>query len=134
MKKLATLALTFVMVLMVTSCGNKTAVIEKTVTDFLDAYFKVEYARAAEYCTDDLKADIIRSMENMESLEAGVKEMIVQSTSQAKVEIISVDTESGKDAAIVRYKVILPHFPNGMEYTTSLVKINKGWKINSLGF
>jgi len=134
MKKRIFLGLLLSVILtVISSCAYKAKEVEKQAVEFLDAYFKVEYARAAEYCTDELKADIIKTMESIESLEPGIKEMIIQNTSQSKVEITSVDTQSKKDTAIVAYKVILPNFPNGIENRLTLVKRDKSWKICDLG-
>ena len=133
MKRAVILVVMFMMVVAVNSCGNKGDEVRITVTDFLDAYFKVEYVRAAELCTDELKADIIKTMESLESLEPDIKEMTIRNTAQVTTEIISIDTESKKDNATVIYKIVLPDFPEGIERMLFLVREGKVWKISDFG-
>ena len=133
MKRAVILVVMFMTVVAVNSCGNKGEDVRITATDFLNAYFKVEYVRAAELCTDELKADIVRTMESLESLEPEIKEMVIRNTAQTTTEIISIDTESKKDNATVIYKIVLPNFPEGIENTLSLVKVGKVWKISDFG-
>jgi len=133
MKKVGFLVFMLMTLVLVSSCGNKTDEAKMQAVEFLDAYFKVDYARAAEYCTDELKVEIIKAFQQIESLESGVKESVIQNTSQAKAEITSVDTESKRDTVLVNYKVILPSFPNGIDNRLSLVKEGKVWKICDLG-
>ena len=132
MKRVVFLLLMLIVTVLVNSCGNKSDEAKIRAVEFLDAYFDVDYMRAAEYCTDELKGDIIRAFEQIESLEPGIKESVIQSTSQTKTEITSVDTESKRDTILVNYKVILPSFPNGIDRQLSLVKEGTVWKICSL--
>ena len=122
-----------VVLISVSSCGNKSDEARIQAVEFLDAYFKVDYLRAAEYCTEELKAEIIKTIEQIESLEPSVREMVIQNTSQTRTEIVSVDTESRKDTVIVHYKVILPSFPNGIDNSLSLVAVGKEWKVCDFG-
>ena len=133
MKRVGYLVFALMTLVLANSCGNKTDEAKLQAVEFLDAYFKVEYMRAAEYCTDELKGEIIKAFEQIESLEPGIKESVIQNTSRTKTEIVYVDTESKKDTVIVNYKVILPNFPDGIDNRLSLIKENKIWKICDLG-
>ena len=134
MKRAGFLIFALVMALVsANSCGNKVDEIKLQAVEFLDAYFKVDYVRAAEYCTDELKNEIIKAFEQIESLEPEIKESVIQNTSQTKAEIVSIDIESKKDTALVNYKVILPNFPNGIDNRLSLIKEGKTWKICNFG-
>ena len=133
MKRIGFLLLMLMATILVSSCGNKADEAKIQAVEFLDAYFKVDYIRAAEYCTDKLKGDIIKAFEQIESLEPGVKESVIRNTSQTKAEITSVDTESKRDTVVVNYKVILPSFPNGIDNRLSLIKEGKVWKVCDFG-
>jgi hypothetical protein len=133
MKRVGYLVFALMTLILVGSCGNKADEAKLRAVEFLDAYFKVEYIRAAEYCTDELKSEILEAFEQIESLEPGIKESVIHNTSQTKTEIVSVDTESKKDTVVVNYRVILPSFPNGIDNRLSLIKENKIWKICDFG-
>ena len=133
MKRVGFLVFALMTLVLVNSCGNKGDEAKIRAAEFLDAYFKVDYARAAEYCTDELKGEMIKAFEQIESLEPGVKENVIQNTSQVKVEITLVDTESKRDTVIVNYKVILQNFPSGIDNKLSLIKEEKVWKICDFG-
>lgn len=120
-------------VFLVLSCNSADKKAEQIAIQFLDAYFKIDYNTAAGFCSTELAEELGSSLKSIESLEDGIRDMIIKQTSELKTQIVSVDSESRKDTVIVAYKVLLPDFPNGIENKLLLSKIEKEWKIVELG-
>jgi hypothetical protein len=136
MKRYLTLtfvSLVILSVFFVASCNRVEKTAELKAKEFLDAFFKIDYNTAALLCTEELAQELTASLKSIESLDVGVREMVIKQTSEVKTQIKSVDTDSKKDTVIVTYRVILPSFPNGIENTLSLSKIDKEWKVVELG-
>ena len=116
-----------------TSCGRSEKEVQGVAASFLDAYFGVDYEKAAGYCTPELGEELKVSLKSIESLEKGVKEMIKKQTSGIKFEIKKVDKTYIRDSLIVVYEVKLPGYPNGSDNRLSLVKKDKEWKVATIG-
>ncbi|MHC1779950.1 MAG: hypothetical protein AB9922_06905 [Bacteroidales bacterium] len=125
--------LIFPIIVLNTSCGNKEKEVHSAATKFLDAYFGVDYIKAAGYCTPELGEELKVSLKSIESLEKGLKEMIIKQTSGIKFEIKKVDKTYIKDSLIVVYEVKLPGYPDGSDNRLSLVKLNNEWKVATIG-
>jgi len=121
------------LVLILGSCTSKESEITQNTKGFLDAYFRVDYKGAATYCTNELGKELVNSLKRLDTLEPSVREMLEKQSKEVKTEIISIDTKSSKDIAKVLYKVILPNFPQGIENTITLIKVDKKWHIEELG-
>jgi hypothetical protein len=115
------------------SCTSKEKEITQNTKGFLDAYFSVDYKGAATYCTKELGEELVNSLKRLDSLEPSVREMLEKQSKEVKTEIISINTKGDKDIAKVLYKVILPNFPQGIENTITLKKVDKKWCIEELG-
>ena len=115
------------------SCNKAEKTAELKAAEFLDAYFRFDYEKAALLCTKELADELSASLKSIESLEEGIRNMVIKQASEVKTSIKSVDTESKKDTVIVTYSVVLPSFPNGIDNTLSLSKVDKEWKIVELG-
>ncbi|HCT94934.1 MAG: hypothetical protein A2X19_10360 [Bacteroidetes bacterium GWE2_39_28] len=126
-------SLVILTVFFIASCNKVEKTAELKAKEFLDAFFKIDYNAAALLCTEELAQELTASLKSIESLEAGVRDMVIKQTSEVKTQIKSVDTDSKKDTVIVSYIVILPSFPNGIENTLSLSKVDKEWKVVELG-
>jgi hypothetical protein len=136
MKKTIKTALLTIFVLTLfatTSCDRAEKTAELKATEFLDAYFRFDYEKAALLCTQELAEELSASLKSIESLEEGIRNMVIKQASEVKTTIKSVDAESKKDTVIVTYSVVLPSFPNGIDNTLSLSKVDKEWKIVELG-
>ncbi|MDP3436641.1 MAG: hypothetical protein Q8S04_05310 [Bacteroidales bacterium] len=115
------------------SCSQDEKSARASAGAFLDSYFKIDYERAAGYCTSELGEELRSSLKSIETLESGVKEMIIKQTSAIKSEITKVEHGPGRDSMVVVYRVILSGFPNGIENRLVLVKSGKDWKVAQLG-
>ena len=118
---------------MLSSCTGKEQKVEEITKGFLEAYFDVNYEKAATYCTEELAESLMQTFKSLESLDSQVREMVIANSSKAKTEIIEIDTKSKQDTVIVSYKIFLDNFPGGIDNKLSLVKIGKEWKITGLG-
>ncbi|MFA6335286.1 MAG: hypothetical protein WCX48_06990 [Bacteroidales bacterium] len=132
-KYLQTGALLLSLVLVLSACTSRKEEISLNTKGFLDAYFKVDYKAASSFCTKELGEELVNSLKSLDNLEPAVRVMLEKQSKEAKTEIISVNSERGKDTATVLYKVILPNFPQGIENTLSLVKMDKKWWVVALG-
>ena len=131
--KLLKLSAALIFLAIIISCSQDEKSARASAGGFLDSYFKIEYEKAAGYCTPELGEELRASLKSIESLESGVKEMIIKQTSAIKSEITKVERGHGRDSMVVVYKVILSGFPNGIENRLVLVKSGKDWKVAKLG-
>ncbi|MDP3451429.1 MAG: hypothetical protein Q8R90_00615 [Bacteroidales bacterium] len=115
--------------LIIFSCNGSDKGARERAKMFLDSYFSIDYEAAAGYCTPELGQDLKEALKNIESLEKGVKEMIIKQTSEIKTEITEVKLFAGNDSLTVYYKVYLSGFPNGIDNTLIMVKEDKEWKV-----
>lgn len=120
-------------VLVLSACTSKEDQISLNTKKFLNAYFSVDYKAASTFCTKELGEELINSLKSLDSMEPAVRAMLEKQSKEIKTEIISIDSKSSRDTAKVLYKVILPNFPQGIENTLSLVKVDKRWCIIELG-
>lgn len=114
------------------SCTNKQDVVSGIAKQFLEAYFKTDYPNAATLCTKELAEQIEISFRQFDKLDTGVKEMFLKQAGGVSTDVVSVIFKGG-DSAVVKYKVVLPNFPNGVENSLTMIKDQEGWKIGLLG-
>lgn len=119
----------FSLSLFIFSCNARDNGAKERAKLFLDSYFALDYESAAGYCTPELGEDLREALKNIESLEKGVKEMILKQTSEIRTEITEVKLSGSKDSLTVYYKVFLSGFPNGIDNTLVMVKGEKEWII-----
>jgi len=131
--KISPVLLIVVILIFNISCEKKEKEVQNVAGSFLDSYFRVDYVKAAGFCTPELGEELKVSLKSIESLEKGVKEMIIKQTSGIKFEIKKVDKTYVKDSLIVVYEVKLPGYPDGSDNRLSLVKRNKEWKVATIG-
>ena len=123
-----------VAVLMASSgCGKQEKEAQIVAASFLESYFKTDYETASALSTPELADEIITSFKSMESMEKGVREMILRQTSQMKTEITGIEQTGSKDSMIVSYKVMLPEFPKGLQNKLIMVRIEGNWKVGGFG-
>lgn len=123
----------FALLAITASCSQDEKSARASAGGFLDSYFKIEYEKAAGYCTTELGEELRSSLKSIETLESGVKEMIIKQTSEIKSEITKVERGPGRDSMVVIYKVVISGFPNGIENRLVMVKRDKDWKVAQLG-
>jgi hypothetical protein len=119
--------------LLILSCANVEEDLTLKTQDFLKAYFSADYQKAGSFCTDSLGMELAKSAESFNSLEPSIKEMVLKQVEAVKTEVISIEKSASKDTLYVKYRVLLPSFPNGLDNNLSFVKVNKEWKVASLG-
>lgn len=119
--------------LFTSACTNVEEELTLKTQEFLKAYFNAEYQKAGSFCTDSLGVELAKSMEGFNSLEPSIKEMVLKQVQDVKTEVISIDKKSSDDTVFVKYRVVLPSFPNGVDNNLLFVKIDKEWKVASLG-
>jgi hypothetical protein len=120
-------------VLLLISCNSADKQQRAVAESFLGFYFATEYDSAATLCTPELGEELLNSLKSINSLEDGVKEMIAKQTSGIKTQIVSLEKSSSKDSVLLKYKVILPNFPNGIDNRMVLVKEGKSWLVAGFG-
>lgn len=132
-KLLQTTTLLFSLVFILGSCTSREKEIALNTKGFLDAYFKIDYLAASAFCTKKTGEELVNSLKRLDNLNPEVRTMLEKQTKDVITKIISVESKRGNDTAKVLYKVILPNFPNGIENTIILVKVDKKWCIEGLG-
>jgi hypothetical protein len=115
------------------ACSKSEKEAQSVAGSFLNSYFSVDYEKAATYCTVELGQELRTSLMSIESLDKGVKDMIIKQTSGIKYNIKKVDKTYVKDSIVVVYEVKLPGYPDGSDNRLSLVRRDKEWKVATIG-
>lgn len=120
--------------LVLSGCFARTEEDVRILTDnFLEAYFNVDYKKAASMCTDSLSREFLRYEEEIGVLSESVIKEVINEASKVQVIIAEVrQVEEDKSTMVVIYTIV---FPGGVkEVRKSLVvkKVNDLWKIASL--
>lgn len=116
-----------------TGCRDHEQDVTIKTTEFLKAYFNADYDSAGQFCTDSLRMELAGMLESFDSLDPSIKEMVKKQAQAVTTEVISVVKSEQKDTILVKYKVVLPSFPSGVDNTLSFVKQDKEWKVAELG-
>ncbi|MCF0163738.1 MAG: DUF4878 domain-containing protein [Bacteroidales bacterium] len=114
-----------------TSCTPAEKKIEESVDGFLSAYLSMDFDKASGYCTANV-ADAIKPALDTTGLNGTIASKIKELARTTTYEIVSIDTESEEDTAIVKYNVISESPAFVFEKSMTLKKCDGEWKIAAL--
>ncbi len=113
---------------------------QKSATDFLEAYFATDYAKAASFCTPELAEEFTQAVKELDELSPEVKELMKRHTGNYTPKILSVEEPKGKDTVIISYSIIKRAEADSIstggetiiEKQLSMVKYEQGWRVAAL--
>ncbi|MCF0177127.1 MAG: hypothetical protein HUJ90_00760 [Bacteroidales bacterium] len=118
--------------LLLSGCTSKEEQVSKRVSEFLTAFFNMDYQKAFSYCAGDLAEELSEIGLEEPLADDEIDSIVKEASLNTTFEIVSVDTESAKGSAIVMYKI----FPYGggapIEREMLLTLQGKEWVIVNL--
>ena len=119
-----------------TGCASSADKARESAEEFLKAFLANDLAGASAMCSEDLGEDFIKAMEDYNSLDESLKEMIHKQCSQLRAGVVSVERLNESDTFKVYYNIIR-EFPDSagncrpQEVISSSLKV-VGGKVVSL--
>ena len=116
--------------LLLCSCTDDKA--RKTAEDFLSSYLMLDYENAVSYCDDSVAATVRVASENWQALDTTLLNSIKAAAAGTRFEISSVDLESEKGKAFVKYLLYPMGSEQGSEMHMTLTKDGGKWLVSGL--
>jgi len=112
------------------SCtGNKAG---KAAESFLTNYLSMDYDGAAALCDSTVAANLRVASENWQALDTTLLVKIQDAAAATRYEITSVDDETEKGKAYVKYLLFPMGSERGQEMSMTLTKEKGKWLVSSL--
>jgi hypothetical protein len=115
------------------SCTSQEERAKERANAFLKAYLSTDYVKATELCVPELAGEIEEALRGMDSLDEGIKEMIVKQAENISTEIVAVEKTGSKDSLFIKYMVTLPEAPSGIENEMTMVRVDNAWFVAGFG-
>lgn len=132
MKKTAILTLCTVLALC--GCTHGADKASATASDFLTAFFDMDFNRAAAFCSDDIAAIVRDTIADSDYPSEEIRAKVVEASRKTTFKIVSSQIEEESGAAVVGYE-IHPYGAVGdgtISRTMRLERMNGEWKVVSL--
>ena len=118
------------LVILAVSCTDDKA--QQTAEGFLQSYLTQDYENALTYCNDAVAAAVRAASDNWQALDTTLLKSIKEASAGTRFEILSVDTESEKGKASVKYLLYPMGSEQGSEMSMSLTKDGGKWLVSGL--
>ena len=115
-------------------CSSATGKAEATASEFLTAFFDMNFESAAALCRDDIAAVIRDTIADSDYPNEEIRAKVVEASKKTTFTIVSSKIEEESGAAVVNYE-IRPYGAVGdgtIPRTMRLEKIDGNWIITSL--
>lgn len=99
---------------------------------FLASYLMLDYENALTYCNDAVAATVRTASENWQALDTTLLNSVKEAAAGTRFEIVSVDTETEKGKASVKYLLYPMGSEQGSEMNMSLTKEGGKWLVSGL--
>jgi hypothetical protein len=119
--------------LLAASCTSQEERAKERANAFLDAYLSTDYEKATELCVPELAGEIEEALRGMDSLDEGIREMIVKQAESISTEIVAVEKTGSRDSLFIKYMVTLPEAPSGIENEMTMVRREDAWFVAGFG-
>jgi len=116
--------------LLVCACTDDKA--QQTAEGFLESYLMLDYENAVTYCNDAVAAAVRAASDNWQALDSTLLNSVKEAAAGTRFEILSVDTESEKGKASVKYLLYPMGSDQGSEMSMSLTKEGGKWFVSGL--
>lgn len=104
----------------------------KAAEGFLTSYLTMDYDAAAAYCDSSVSANLRIATEDWQSLDTTLLARIKDAAAATRFEITSVDDESEKGRAYVKYLLYPMGSEVGQEMNMTLTKEGGKWLVSAL--
>ena len=116
--------------ILICSCTDDKA--QQTAEGFLTSYLVLDYENALTYCNDAVAATVRAASDNWQALDTTLLKSMKEAATSTRFEILSVDTESEKGKASVKYLLYPMGSEQGSEMNMSLTKEGGKWLVSGL--
>jgi len=113
-------------------CSCKDNKAEVTAEGFLTSYLAMDYEGAAVYCDSLVANHLRRSTNGWQALDTTLRAKIKEAASTTRFEITSVDDETEKGKAHIKYLLYPMGNEKGHEMNMTLTKENGKWLVSGL--
>lgn len=112
------------------SCTDDKA--QKTAEGFLTGYLAMDYDTAVTFCDEAMAANLLKATEGWQALDTLLLARMKDAASKTRFEIASVDDETEKGTAHVRYLLYPMGSEHGHEMNMTLKKDGGKWLVSAL--
>ncbi len=105
---------------------------QQTAEGFLNSYLMLDYENALTYCNDAVAATVRAASDNWQALDTTLLNSVKEAAAGTRFEIVSVDTETEKGKASVKYLLYPMGSEQGSEMNMSLTKEGGKWLVSGL--
>lgn len=116
--------------ILICSCTDDKA--QQTAEGFLASYLMLDYENALTYCNDAVAATVRAASDNWQALDTTLLNSVKEAAAGTRFEIVSVDTETEKGKASVKYLLYPMGSEQGSEMNMSLTKEGGKWLVSGL--
>lgn len=112
------------------SCTDDKA--QKTAEAFLTSYLMMDYENAVTYCDSTVAAALRTASDNWQALDTTLLKSVKEAAAGTAYAIQSVDMETEKDKAFVKYLLYPMGTEQGQEMNMTLEKRGGKWLVSGL--
>ena len=112
------------------SCTDNKA--QQAAEGFLTSYLTMDYDGIAAFCDSDVAAKLSDATENLQALDTALLAKMKEASAKTRFEIISVDDETEKGKAFVKYMLYPMGSDQGQEMNLTLTKEDGKWLVSAL--
>ena len=105
---------------------------QKTAESFLTSYLMMDYESAVAYCDSTVASALRTASDNWQALDTTLLKSIKEAAASTTYAIQSVDLETEKDKAFVKYLLYPMGVEQGQEMNMTLTKNGGKWVITGL--
>ena len=113
-------------------CSCKDNKAEVAAEGFLTSYLAMDYESAAAYCDSMVANHLLRATDGWQALDTTLLAKIKDAAASTRFEITSVDDDTEKGKAKVKYLLYPMGSKKGHEMNMTLTKENGKWLVSSL--
>lgn len=118
--------------LFMTSCDKSGKKAIAVADSFLSSYFKMDYEKAASYCSQEISEMLLEAVEDKDDLPDEILDKMAEASSSTTYEIVGIDDETLEDCVLVQYEVRPANAERPIVKTMYVSKFDDEWKITSL--
>ena len=121
-------------VLSLAGCARKADQASRTASDFLEAFFKMDYAGAAALCSESIAAVLMDTIPAADYPSEEIRGKVQQASRGTSFKIVAAGQKEKTDTVVVRYEIQPYGAANGtvIPRTMTLAKAGNGYKVVAL--
>lgn len=115
---------------LICSCTDNKA--QQTAEGFLTSYLNMDYEGIAEYCDSNVAEALSVATQDWEALDSALLARMKEASSSTRFEITSVDRETEKGKAYIKYMLYPMGSEQGRQMSLILTKDGGKWLVSGL--